>query len=97
MLIASRSAAPLTVIGHRIECGARAAGVALLGRSKLGPVPPMAWVAGGGNMPDVALPLHEIEECEEHVPRHNPGIKDEDGYTGEEAHFTCLVNMSGFR
>jgi hypothetical protein len=49
------------MIGHCIECGARAAGVALLGRSKLGPAPSIAGVALGRDMPDFALPPHEIE------------------------------------
>jgi hypothetical protein len=83
------------MIGQRIECGARATGVALLGRSKLGPVSSIAWVARGGDMSDATFPLHEIEEREEHVPRHNSDVEDDGGHTGEETHFARLAGISG--
>jgi len=83
------------MISHCIECGARATGVALLGRSELGPVSLITWVAHGGDMPDATFPLHEIEECEEHVPRHNSDAEDDGGHTGEETHFACLAGISG--
>lgn len=94
MLIALKFAALLTMIGHRIEGRARAAGVALLGRPKFGPVAPVAWVTFGSDIPNWALAPHEIEESEEHVPRHNLGIADEVGHNVEETHFACLGGLS---
>jgi len=59
-----------------------------MGRPKLRPVPSIAWVALWRDMPDAALPPHEVEKREEHIPRHDRGIEEKIGYTGEEAHFT---------
>jgi hypothetical protein len=73
----------LTVIGHRIKCGTRAARVALLGSPKFGPVPSIAWMALWRDMPNATLPPHEIEKCKEHIPRHDPEIEEKVGNAGE--------------
>jgi hypothetical protein len=46
-------------------------------------------------MSDATFPLHEIEEREEHVPRHNSDVEDDGGHTGEETHFARLAGISG--
>lgn len=57
------------MVGHRIECRARATGVGPLGRTILGPVPSIAWVTLGGDMSDATVPPDEIGEREEDIPR----------------------------
>jgi len=79
------------MIGHRIESGATAAGVSLLGRLKLGPVPSIAWVALRRDMPDGALAHDEIEDREDHIPRHDPSTEEKVGHAGGKPHFTSLV------
>ena len=71
------------MIGHRIERGARAAGVARLGRPILRPVTPVARVALGSDTADGALPPQEIKKGEEHVPGHDRGIINKVGHCGE--------------
>jgi len=57
------------MVGHRIECRARAAGVGLLGGHIFRPIPSIAWVAFRGDMTDATVPPHEIGERKENIPR----------------------------
>lgn len=78
------------MVGHRIECGARAAGVGQLGRYEFWPAPSIAWMALGGDVTYGVLPPHEVGDREEHIPSHDPSIEETMGQDREEAHIISV-------
>lgn len=49
-------------------------------------MPSIAWVALRSDIADATLPLYEVEEREDDIPRHSSSIVEKVGQVGKEAH-----------
>jgi hypothetical protein len=65
----------LTVIGHCVQCRARAAAVTGLWGYILGPAAPFSWLSLGRHTTDPALEGHRIDEGEGKIPEEQVDAK----------------------
>jgi len=56
----------------------------------------ITWVALWRDMPDAALESDEIEECEDQIPRHDPGNQEKVGHAFGETHVYCFALKTGY-
>ena len=81
------------MIGHRIECGARATAIALSRGDVLGPDAAFAWLSFGCHFADLALKGENVDDGERKVPRQK--ADEEDGLEESRKSATADAAESG--
>lgn len=74
------------VVGEGVEGGAGAAGVAVLGRNKLGPLAPVAGAAAGDDMAGLEGGREQVDDEEHVVPGEDVDVDEEAGNLADDAH-----------